>query len=372
MVESPEVYLIEAKMKTVIPRTWTYLLSSFLKTFALSACILSLILFISRFQDIARFSAMVGSPLLTGRYILYQLPYILPFTLILSSFIACYSIGKNLSSSHELTALRVAGLSLFSIFTPIRYCLFSIAILCALLTFAYHPYSKARIAQLIAEVNTKNPFILLKNSKTHSNKRIQILFEESSSFEGIKNALCAVYNEKTNSLDMFLAEKVELSETELYAEKASFISTRPEGILIEDIGNMNMHLQTFSEWVEKNTKLLSVYSIPFTTHFYRFLSSPETEHFFFFAAGQALFYPLGVLTLSQVALYASLSIGRKKNYVQWFLLLFSFLLTFTCYMIAKSLESIPLISCLAFLSPFFVLPFLIEWMRRRIERGALN
>jgi|GEM_PF-2834158 len=358
-------------MKTVFPRIWIYLLSTFLKTFILSTLVLCLILFVARFQDIARFSAMVGNLTLTGKYILYQTPYLIPFALILSSFISAYLLGKNLSTSHELTAIRVAGCSLFSVFTPVRYCLLWIAFLCSLLTFSYHPYSKARITQLIAEVNTKNPFILLKNSKSHSNKRMYITFEDSTQSEGISNAICGLYNEKTEGLDLFLAEEVEMSDTKLHAYNATFISPQDNGILIEDIGDMKMQLQTFSEWVQKNTKLLTVEGTPFTTHFTRFLQNPRHEQTFFFAAGQALFYPLGVFTLPQVALYASLSIGRRRNWIQHLVVALSFLLTFTCYLVAKSLESTPLVSGATFLLPYLLLPIAIEWMRKRIERGAL-
>lgn len=359
-------------MKTIIPRVWTYLLISFLKIFCITSCSLSLILLVARFQDIARFSAMVGNSTLTGKYILYQIPYLLPFALVLSSFITCYLIGKNLSSNHELTAIRVAGLSLFSIFTPIRYCLIWIALFCALLSFAYHPYSKARTAQLIAEVNTKNPFILLKNSKSHSNKRMYITFEENKASDEIKNVLCGLYNEKTNGLDLFLAKKVHLNEEQLHADNASLISTHQDSILIEDIGSMNMHLQTFSEWVGKNTKLLSVDCIPFTTLFYKFLKNPSRERTFFFSIGQALFFPFSVFFLSQVALYSSLSLGRKRNRKQIFFLIISFVITFTCYMIAKSTEVWPIISFFMFLIPFFALPFATRSLRVQIEHGGLT
>lgn len=356
-------------MKMVIPKVWNYLLTFFLRIFFLSVLGLCLILFVARFQDIARFSSAVGSLQLTSKYILFQIPYLLPFAMLLASVFSAYYVGKAISQSHELTAIRMGGMSLFSIFTPIRYTLFVLACMTSLLSFSYLPYSKARIAKLISEVNTQNPFLFLRNSQFNSNKKMHIVYEDGQSSETLQNVLCGIFNEKTKSIDLILASSISLNESELQAKDATLISANETQTYIENIDSLAMQIDSFSDWAANNSANLSPECIPLSNQFKDFVKNPSTASPFLFLFGQALFFPVTLLFLSQVALFTSFSVSRSRTWKAALPLMIATLLTFSGYITGKTLAARPAIACTCFLLPLCTLPLFIWGIRNRIEKG---
>src|SRR5690606_38884406 len=105
-----------------MPILWRYALHSYLKVFLLSISTFIAVLLIARFKEIARFTAVTGDFSKTGLFILYQIPSILPIAIPISALITSLSLFQRLSRTHELTALRASGLSLFSLITPLLLC----------------------------------------------------------------------------------------------------------------------------------------------------------------------------------------------------------------------------------------------------------
>src|SRR5690606_32018798 len=113
------------------PRLWKYLLKRYLQVFFLSLTGFISILLVTRFQHIARFASMGTSPWVLLKFISYQIPFILPLAIPISCLISALLLFQSLSRSHELTALRVAGLGIF----PIAFPLFILSLFIAMGNF---------------------------------------------------------------------------------------------------------------------------------------------------------------------------------------------------------------------------------------------
>ena len=102
-----------------MPLLWRYLLRGFFQTFVLSVSGFVGILLVTRFQNIARFASTGASFPLVIKFVLTQIPRILPLAIPISCLISSFLLFRRLSRSHELTALRVAGLSFITMCFPL-------------------------------------------------------------------------------------------------------------------------------------------------------------------------------------------------------------------------------------------------------------
>src|SRR4051812_4375873 len=102
-----------------LPILWRYAIFSYLRYFVLSVGTFIAVLLVLRFKEIARFAALTANWAKAGVFTLYQIPFILPMAIPLSALIASFLMVERMSSSHELTALRAARVSLKTILTPL-------------------------------------------------------------------------------------------------------------------------------------------------------------------------------------------------------------------------------------------------------------
>jgi len=102
-----------------MPILWRYALQSYTRVLLLSICTFIAVLIVSRFKEIARFTALTCDFRKTGMFVFYQIPAILPIAIPISTLIASLLLFQKLSRSYELTALRASGLSLRSILAPL-------------------------------------------------------------------------------------------------------------------------------------------------------------------------------------------------------------------------------------------------------------
>ena len=132
------------------PKLWTYLSLFFLRIFCL--CLFSFIclLIVIRAQQIAKFAAISSSYGDVFFFILYQLPYILPFATSLSVLMGSYMLTKHLSSSRELTTLRSCGISIKKTLIPIFIILFYISLLNFYMISELSPVAKRESKDLVS------------------------------------------------------------------------------------------------------------------------------------------------------------------------------------------------------------------------------
>src|SRR3990167_2854629 len=98
---------------------WRYALQSSSRVFLLSVTTFIAVLIITRFKEIARFTALSGDFAMTGLFILYHIPTILPIAIPISALLGSFLLFQRMSRSRELTALRASGFSFKKIIAPL-------------------------------------------------------------------------------------------------------------------------------------------------------------------------------------------------------------------------------------------------------------
>ena len=242
-----------------MPLLWRYLIFYFLKIAI--ACVLSFIalLLTLRFDEIAHFAAL-GAPL---PYLIFftlsQIPYILPIAIPLSCLIASLILIQRLSNTHELTALRASGFSLFDILAPLFLTAAFLSIINFWVTSELATQSHLQNNLLKSELRSINPLLLLHNK--HLMRLKGFYFEAlgpSHVGESAENVILAIPNKHQRRLNLLIAEQLKAAPSTFFGQKVTLISAESnedeedfDHLLIENMATSVTHLQDFSNLLQK-------------------------------------------------------------------------------------------------------------------------
>lgn len=340
----------------VLPKFWSYLLRSFLQRFFGALFLLLVLLITARFQEIASFMALSGSLLMTAKFIAIQLPLLLPFAMTISSVIAAYTLSWSITSSNELIALRLSSLSLLSVFAPIRYALFMIACISALIAAEYAPLSRILSKKAIEDASITNPFSLLQKGFGVTSTNVALSYEKGENSSNIASFRGAFYNEKDDTLELALADSITIEQGEIVAKNLQCIKKEKSSYLIDQSRKTLIAKSSLTDYLTKNKQQFSSSAYPFSYH----ISSHNVEHIL--KAASFLFFPTSILSLPLCAIAGGYSYSRSKNRRGRITLLVALALSFFGFAFGRSLTDFPIASLF-----FYVVPNGIAYMLGRTE-----
>lgn len=206
-----------------MPKIWKYLLVQYAPLFLMNLGSFVFLLLVSRAQEIARFAASSAHPLGIIYFTLYQIPYLLPLAIPLSSLVACYALFQRLSQSQEITAMRASSLSLGKMIFPIVLigAMLNIAnfAICSDLT----PLCRFQSRVLAAKLSSQNPLHLL-NQSFLSDTHME--YANLDRIQGANNVELVRYNPKLKKLELFLASRLFVEGGVLQGEDVLWLSSK--------------------------------------------------------------------------------------------------------------------------------------------------
>jgi lipopolysaccharide export system permease protein len=146
-----------------IPVVWRYLLSNYFKVLILCVFAFIAMLLTTRLDEIAHFAALGPEGLLILTFALNQIPYVLPIALPIACLISTILLIQRLSRTHELTALRAAGLGINEILAPILIAATFLAATNFFIVSELATHSHLTTSLLKNELRAVNPLLLLHN-----------------------------------------------------------------------------------------------------------------------------------------------------------------------------------------------------------------
>jgi lipopolysaccharide export system permease protein len=192
-----------------MPIFWRYIVTQYLKVFLLSVLAFIAVLLTLRLEEIAHFASIDT----TGEYILwfviYQIPYILPVAIPLSALISAMILTRELTTHHELTALRALGFSFKRIFAPVLLIAGFIAAINFVVLSEVATFSHLQTSLLKSELRSVNPLLLLHNK--HLLKMKGIYFDtlgHSKMGEEAHDVIVAIPNKRGERMNLLVAEKM--------------------------------------------------------------------------------------------------------------------------------------------------------------------
>lgn len=210
----------------MIPIIWRFFIKEYLRVFFLCLCSFALLLIVTRFDEIAKL-ATIGAPLKNVfLFTLYQIPYILPIAIPLSSLLSAFLFLNRLSQSHELAALLSSGYSLFSLFLPLLCITSFISLGNFFLVSEVATTAHLAGRKMLYELTAQNPLILLQNASMTPLKGAYIQFSPEHNGKEAKDLILAWTNHQEGSINIALAQRIKIKDNQLLGKNLTLISSR--------------------------------------------------------------------------------------------------------------------------------------------------
>lgn len=248
-----------------LPIVWRYLLSHYLKVLVLCIFAFIAVLLTTRLDEIAHFVTLGPEGYYILLFTLHQIPYILPIALPISCLISAILLIQRLSRTHELTALRAAGIALGGILAPILLAASFLTLANFYVVSELSTHSHLATGLLKNELRSVNPLLLLHNK--HLMKLKGIFFNTlgpSKMGESAFGAIIAMPNKSNNRVNIMLADSLKASPTSFVGNNVALVSSlssdtleKPDNLLLENIGEATTKLEDFGQMMQKKVWTLN-------------------------------------------------------------------------------------------------------------------
>jgi len=242
-----------------MPIVWRFLLSQYLKVLFFCAIAFIAVLLTTRLDDVAHFATLGAGGLYILLFTVHQIPYILPIAIPISGLISAIILMQRLSSTHEITALRSAGMSLRNILTPILIAGSLLTLLNFIVVSELATHSHLSTGLLKNELRSINPLLLLHNK--HLMRLKGFYFESlgpSRIGESATDVIVAMPNKHENRLNLMVAKQLTSNSTEFSGKGVTIISglNKSESVgfdplLLENMAETRTSIADFSQMIQK-------------------------------------------------------------------------------------------------------------------------
>ncbi|MCH9630731.1 MAG: hypothetical protein S4CHLAM37_07350 [Chlamydiia bacterium] len=360
-----------------MPLLWRYLLKDYFKILLLSTLVFVCILLVMRAQEIARFATLSSGGLGVFLFTLYQIPYILPFALCISTLIAAMLTMQSLTSSHEVTAFRCAGAALRSLISPILLASLFLCIVNFMIISELAPKCKLSSSSLLYETASNNPLILFRKNKFLKIKDSYVDMNFTDNDSLAENVIFAFKDSSSNKLSLILAKSLELAGKELVGSDLSLFSSLQtkadfDDLLLENQQQMTIDAGKISTLLQKSKQQIKFEHLPTKQLILKKKMGPKTKKVkkeYFFEVSKRAFFTFAPFTFTLLGLSFGIQIGRKLNRSKMAKVSLLILFIFVCYLLAKAMHKSPPLALTIFILPHPIIFAICGLRLKKIEKG---
>jgi len=344
----------------MIPIVWRYTLWTYLKIFLLSVGTFVSLLMVSRFKEIARFAALSADWGQTALYLVYQIPFILPMAIPLSSLIASLLLFQHLSRTHELTAFRSLGFSLKNILTPLLlFSLFLTAVNFSI-TAELAPYCRRESNALLYRETSDNPLLLLQRQNLIKLKNAHVRINTTGNGTHARNFILVTYNESNQRLNLIAAKKLKIEGEKLSGQDVAIIShlhskeKNFDPLIIENQGVLLTETPFLTATLKKNRPHIDSPSLSLRMLRHRLLEKPKLMRSAAIEIFRRLSLSFSVFSLTLLGCAFGIEHGRIPKKRTLFYALLLTLIILSSYFLGKSFKKEILWAALIFPLPHLI------------------
>ncbi|NGX37158.1 MAG: hypothetical protein K1000chlam2_00311 [Chlamydiae bacterium] len=364
----------------MIPLLWRYLLRNYLQVFLLCVTGFISVLLVTRFQNIARFAATGAPKLYILKFILFQIPFILPLAIPISCLIAALLIFQKMSRSHELTALRVAGIGLAPIAFPLIVCGAIISMLNFTLVSEVAPKCRSLSKTLAYQMTVVNPLCLLQKEALIKLKNTYVDMKVLKSGKYAQDVCFIMRNLTNQRLSLMMAKKISLEDQILVGNDVTFISSIDtknaeccDHLIIENQTEMQTQADQLTRYLRSSDWSFNYDSLNLRMLQAKYAIEKGEDAKFNSRAIQEIARRLSLgiaamtFTLVGVAFGMEITKDRSRKKIFWAIGLMVFYLV--CFVAAKSMKHNWMPSVLLFLGPHLIILFFCFRSFKQTARG---
>lgn len=381
----------------LIPIYWKYLIKDYLKV--LLFCTISFVaaLLTMRLDEITEFAAQGSGLTFVAKFTLYQIPYILPIALALSSLISSVILFQRLSKTHELTAFRSLGISIREIIAPILITSFVIALFNLFLVSEVATQARLSSKELIEELKAVNPLVLLQNKALLKKRGLYSQFlEEQKSDTQVQKVLVGSKNKRSNRISLILANEMNIDGSNLQADTVTFLTPLPnsdpnikDSFLIENSESIQMPNNGLAALAGKkgfrvsddhlSTKLLLAQYNSYSNKLNRLsaTNNPNEYHRVWRKKNQTITEAIRrigqtivICTFTLLGIAFGFHIGRNQSNKGLFIVVVLASMYLTTFFLAKSFDDNVPVSATLYLAPHILMILAGSLSLRKVSRGV--
>ncbi len=359
-----------------LPALWRYLLVGYLRILILSVATFLAVLIVTRFKEIARFTALSGDWGKTLLFTAYQFPLILPMAIPISALIASLLLFQRLSRTQELTALRASGLSLRQILAPLLFAstLFSVGnfSMCAEIA----PYCRRESKTMLFRETSANPLLLLQRQQLVRLKHAFLNMQIKEEGKSASNVTLITYNDSHKRLNLLQAKELSVEGSELLGKDVAILTHLDspkdnfDTLIVENQASMSTAAPILSLCLKKS--LPRMQSNAMTLRMLRLQEKLERKRLSSSARLEILrrlSLSLAVFSFTFLGCAFGITAGRnaKQSYFSTLLLALTVLAT---YLAGKEFKSYPLLAICIFLLPHPFIWIACIFRLKKVAKGA--
>jgi lipopolysaccharide export system permease protein len=362
-----------------VPTLWRYLLQGYVRVLLLSVSTFLAVLIVTRFKEIARFTALSGDWGKTALFTFYQFPLILPIAIPISALIASLLLFQRLSRTHELMALRACSFSLRSLLAPLLFASALFAVgnfsMCAEIA----PYCRRESKAMLFCETSANPLLLLQRQQLVKIKHAYFNMKVQED-RCAQNVTLIAHNESNKRLTLMQARELSVRNDELLGRDVAIVS-HLEGandeefdpLIIENQSSMSTAAPILSEFLKKNHPRIEANALPLRTLILR--ASLESKKIAASALVEILrrvSLSLAVFSFTFLGCAFGIENGRTPSKRSMIIALSLTLTVLISYLMGKELKGLPLLATLSFLLPHPLIWVVSTLRLRRIAKGMVS
>lgn len=356
-----------------MPILWRYALQSYSRVFFLSICTFIAVLILSRFSEIARFTALSGAFSQTGIYILYQVPLILPMAIPISSLLASFLLFQALSRSSELTALRASGMSLWTILTPLLFTSLLLTIFNFSICNGLAPFCRREGKTLIYQATSENPLLLMQRQKLIKIKHAYLNMKVKDD-ETLKDFILIAYNERNRRLNLYSAQKLFLRGGQLLGQNLAIVSTVHadtgfDPLIIENQSTMSTSAPLLSTALKKNRPRLDLNAHSLKMLRIKSIEEGRNRKSPLIEILRRVSLSLSVFSFTFLGCVFAIETRRGQGIGNILIALSLTLMILASYLLGNHLKNWTRFAIFAFLLPHLISWFCSAWQLGRISKG---
>ena len=351
-------------------------MKSYFRIFLLSVATFLAILFILRFKEIARFSALSGNWTTTMLFTFYQFPLILPIAIPISSFLASFLLTQRLSQTSELTAFRACAFSFKTLFAPLFFASILIALANFCLCAEAAPFCRRESKSMLFRKTSENPLLLLQRQQLGKLKHSYLSAKIEGDGKKATNLFLLTYNERNDRLNFLWASRLILKNENLQGENVALISNYPtppnsfDYLLVENQNSLSTKASVISQFLKKRHARPETTALSFRQLQLRYLQ--EGKKFSLIELFRRCSLSAAACSFTLLGFAFGIETGRtpsKRPTLIALSLLFALLIS---YLAAKELKKTPSLALSFIASTHLLIWVLSIWRLKRINKGLIT
>ena len=357
-----------------MPTYWRYILTHYLRVFAL--CIIAFVgvLMVMRVQGVAQFVAMGARVEQVLLFCWYQVPYVLPIAVPVAGLVAGMSVVRGMSRDGALTAMRVGGWGLVSVIRPlvVAGAFLALGNFWVVSEMATEGHLRTRL--LMQEMTSGNPLLVLQNGQFLATQGAYVQMQGVESGKRARDVVVATHSARDERLQLVVAKELRVEGSSFLGEGVSLISglgdrspTQFDTLVVENNAKTWSEAEGLARLIKKSGWKLREDHLGF-----RLLLARMGEGHWVEGVSEVLrrlSIGLAALSFTLMGAVFGIEVGRAqaRRRVVWVVAEAAFALA--CFFAAKSFHARWLVASLFYLGPHVLVVATAWWTMRRVERG---